>query len=81
MCEKTRMNPLAKYLSAKSATGQRQADAARAFGISQSYLSEIASGQKRPSLDTAFRIERKTGGEVPASSWVAVEAPASGGAQ
>ncbi len=70
MCEKTRMNPLAKYLNAKSAAGQRQADAARVFGISQSYLSEIASGLKRPSLDTAFRIERKTGGQVPASSWV-----------
>lgn len=81
MCEKTRMNLLSEYLSAESTAGQRRADAARMFGISQSYLSEIASGQKRPSLDTAFRIERKTGGKVPASSWVAVDAPISGGSQ
>jgi len=39
------------------------------LGISTAYLSQLESGKKRPSLDLAFRIERLTGGAVPAASW------------
>jgi transcriptional regulator with XRE-family HTH domain len=37
------------------------------LGLSKSYASELTSGQRRPSLDLAFRIEREFG--VPVSHW------------
>lgn len=70
------MNRLAQYLRTDPAARLTQSQQAEIFGISRSYLSEIASGAKRPSLDVAFRIERETGGAVPASSWVSAEAAA-----
>ena len=69
------MNLLARYLTDKAKAGLKRAESAQSFDISQSYLSELESGLKRPSLAVAFRIERRTRGEVPASSWV------TGGAQ
>jgi len=53
------------------ASGQSQAHWAGAFGISAGFLSQLLRGTKAPSLDVAFRIERQTGGKVPAASWVA----------
>lgn len=43
---------------------------AERLGITTSYLSLLESGTKTPSLDLAVRIERLTGGAVPASSWI-----------
>lgn len=40
------------------------------LGVSGGYLSQLLSGQKLPSLRLAVKIERATGGRVPASSWV-----------
>ena len=40
------------------------------LGISRSYLSLLEDGLKTPSLALAARIERATGGAVPAVSWV-----------
>ena len=48
----------------------RQRDLANALGISQPHLSLLMAGKKRPSLELAIRIERVTGGAVPATSWV-----------
>lgn len=50
--------------------GEKQHDLAETFGISQSYLSLLLSGKKRPSLELAIHIENQTRGAVPASSWV-----------
>jgi transcriptional regulator with XRE-family HTH domain len=50
---------------------------AERFGIGRSYLSLLESGQKTPSLPLAVRIERETGGAVPATSWIP-EAPENG---
>ena len=54
----------------KSSGDTREVWAAR-LGISRSYLSLLESGTKMPSLTLAVRIERATGGAVPAASWVA----------
>lgn len=58
----------------------RKAWAAR-IGVSNSYLSDLLNGKAVPSLALAARIERETGGAVPASSWVPEHAtPAKRGA-
>jgi DNA-binding transcriptional regulator YdaS (Cro superfamily) len=46
-------------------------DFAARIGVHDSVLSRFSRGLARPSLDTAFAIERATNGAVPASSWVA----------
>lgn len=56
------------------ASGRSQAHWAHQFGVSPPFLSEILNGKKRPGLDVAVRIERATGGQVPAASWVSQEA-------
>lgn len=43
---------------------------ARRLGVSTSHMSGLLSGKKLPSLELAVRIERATGGRVPAASWV-----------
>jgi transcriptional regulator with XRE-family HTH domain len=45
------------------------------LGISRSYLSDILNGNKMPSLVLATAIERETGGQVLATSWVPEAAP------
>jgi len=57
------------FTQAITASGQTRKAIADQLGISASYLSLLESGKKRPSLDLAFRIERLTGGAVPAASW------------
>lgn len=51
------------------AAGRTQGDVAREIGISRSYLAEILSGAKLPGRDAIGKIERATGGKVPASVW------------
>jgi len=46
---------------------------AERLGISRSYLYFLENGHKSPSLALAVRIERETGGAVPATSWVPEE--------
>ncbi len=58
---------LAKYLEQHN--GKRRVQIAAELGISEAYLSQLASGVRRPSLTMAFKIEEKTGGAVPARSW------------
>lgn len=60
--------------------GLKRNEFAKVIGISAPYLSQILNGEKRPSLDLAFRIEAATGGNVPASSWVSHDTPQSDGA-
>lgn len=56
------------------ASGLSRTEWAKRLGVSKSYLSQLASGQKRPSLDMAVRIERETDGAVRPCDWI--EAPA-----
>jgi len=51
-------------------SGENQAAWAKRLCVSRSYLSGLVNGNKSPSLDLAVRIERLSGGEVPATSWV-----------
>jgi transcriptional regulator with XRE-family HTH domain len=57
---------LGEYLSANDMT--RSEFAAR-IRLSEASVSRIARGLQKPDLDTAFDIERETGGAVPASQY------------
>ncbi|WP_097082584.1 helix-turn-helix transcriptional regulator [Rhodobacter sp. JA431] len=50
--------------------GLPQSAFAEAIGVSRGHMSALISGARLPSLELAVRIERLTGGAVPASSWV-----------
>lgn len=57
--------------------GIKQADFAASIGATQGLVSRLIGGTALPSLKLAARIERVTGGAVPASSWIPTEeAPA-----
>lgn len=60
------------------ATRSRQSDLAKRLGISQPHLSQILASKRKPSLELAVRIEKLTGGAVPAGSWVEDGVPAVG---
>lgn len=47
----------------------QQATLAKAVGISASYMSELLTGRRVPSLDVALRISAATGGAVSLRSW------------
>lgn len=51
-------------------SGRSRAQVARDIGCSKSYFSQLANGQRQPSLALAARIERLSGGAVPAASWI-----------
>lgn len=51
-------------------SGQNRSAWADRLEVSRSYLSDLLNGHKTPSLELAARIERTTGGAVPASSWI-----------
>jgi plasmid maintenance system antidote protein VapI len=46
-----------------------QKDFAEAVEIGPDFLSHLLRGRKRPSLDTAVRIEEASDGAVPTKSW------------
>lgn len=54
-------------------SGKTRTQFAEELGIGRPFLSMLESGKKRPSLELAVRIDRMTGGAVPASSWVPAE--------
>jgi len=58
-------------LEYRKAFGLTQRELADDVGVDQSVISRFERGQARPRLSVAVAIERATGGEVPASSWVA----------
>lgn len=58
---KTRYRSVRAYLTATKTT---QTALAAAVGISEPHLSQILSGDKRPSLGVALRIESLTGVSV-----------------
>lgn len=58
-------HPLAAWLEARSLGRSVFADQ---IGISESFLSQVLSRKRRPSLEVAVKIERATDGQVPASA-------------
>ena len=60
------MNKLATYLSLKKMSQREFGDL---IGVDHSVVSRFVSGQARPGLDTAARIERHTAGLVTMMSW------------
>lgn len=64
------MEKLTSYLKAN---GIPQTKFAGEIGITQSSLSKMCAGQIAPSLETAVKIDRATGGAVPVDSWVTSE--------
>ncbi|KHQ50357.1 MULTISPECIES: helix-turn-helix domain-containing protein [Mameliella] len=51
-------------------SGESQKVWAERLGVSGAYMSLLVNGKKQPSLELAVRIDRVTGGKVPATSWV-----------
>lgn len=64
------MNKLQAYLNEKQISRQDFADLIGVTGVS---VWRFCHGKATPGLATAVRIERETGGLVPASFWVADE--------
>lgn len=60
------MEKLATYLASK---GISQKQFAALVNIHPSVISRFLRGEAKPSLDTAFIIERATKGRVKAASW------------
>lgn len=59
--------PLGAYLAKH---GIEQHEFARSSGLPAPLISMWLSGKRSPGLDSAFAIERATGGEVPATAWL-----------
>ena len=58
---------LQQYIDAHDMTGRAFA---LAIGTSEATVSRLLNGKMRPGLELAAAIERETGGNVPAVSWV-----------
>ncbi len=61
------MNALQLYFDARPSL--TQAEFGAVIGTTAASVSRLCSGNMRPSLDLAHRIERATGGEVPTETW------------
>jgi transcriptional regulator with XRE-family HTH domain len=61
------MTTLAAYLSDQNTS--QKAFAVR-LGVDPSIVSRLVKDLMRPSLELAVKIERETGGAVPATSWI-----------
>jgi transcriptional regulator with XRE-family HTH domain len=61
------MNNLQAFITSH---GIKQAEFAASIGATQSMVSRLINGAAIPSLSLAAKIERATGGAVPASSWI-----------
>lgn len=61
------MSTLAQYIRARG--GKPTAEMAETLGVSRTSLYDLASGRRRPDVETILRIERATDGEVDAASW------------
>jgi transcriptional regulator with XRE-family HTH domain len=55
--------------------GISQSRFAETVGVTQSSLSKMCSGLILPSLETAVRIAKETGGKVPVEVWVNTPTP------
>lgn len=64
------MTQLAQYLT-ENGISQRQF--AETVNLDPSVVSRFLRNEARPGLDTAFAIERATGGRVKAESWTKSE--------
>lgn len=68
---------LDKFFKTEQGRARRKGEWAKAFGIRHAtYLSQILSGHKTPSLQLARRIEKVTGGAVTASEALGLPPPA-----
>jgi len=63
---------LKRYIKKLDIDQKKFADAA---DIAPDFLSHLLRGRKRPSLDTAFRIEEASRGEVDAKLWTTETTP------
>lgn len=64
------MAHLAEYLTDNGLT---QREFAESINLDSSVISRFLRNLARPGLDTAFAIERATGGKVKAESWAKID--------
>ena len=77
--ENESLTQAAKMLREHLGKGLIKQDAfAEAVGVSQSHVSNILKGRRRPTFETAARIQIETGGVVTLDMWA--RRPAKGGA-
>lgn len=60
---------LKEYIEQSDLKGKRGKDHAEFFGMSPAYFSQIMSKKRKPSVDFAMVIEKKTDGAVPWTVW------------
>lgn len=68
------MGGMIKLPAYRAEHGLSQRAFADLIGVHKSIISKIEAGNARPGLALAGRIERETGGAVPAMSWLGEDA-------
>lgn len=64
------MNTFQTFLGSKAGRLHNRKQWAVRFEVTPSFVAHLASGIRRPSLETAFIIERETEGVVTMQSWL-----------
>lgn len=61
---------LRSFLDTPKGSSISMAEWARRIGVTRGYFSQLANGDKMPSIDVAWTIEKATQGEVRMQDWV-----------
>lgn len=61
------MKAFIDYIEARQPETPRET--AEHLGISRPFLYDLKGGRREPNLETAVKLERATGGQVPVASW------------
>jgi DNA-binding transcriptional regulator YdaS (Cro superfamily) len=66
-----------RYLNGAEHGGKpmEQTKLAEHIGLTATFLNHLLYGRKRPSVDTAVMIEKKTGGTIPVVAWTQEKKP------
>jgi transcriptional regulator with XRE-family HTH domain len=62
-----RETTLSRWIDASGMTRDR---VAVELGVARTYLDKLCRGQHRPGLEVTLRLEKLTGGEIPATDWI-----------
>ncbi len=59
-------SPLQKFKREADLTDDKLAEL---FGVTRTFVSRLRKGTRKPSRETAIRIEEKTDGKIPVRAW------------
>jgi len=63
------MSAFSTFMDSKAGKRLSHAGWAEEFGCSRSFITHMKQGHRRPSLETAYKIEQATEGAVTMQSW------------